>query len=111
VEVLLLMIASVTGGWMWMRIWRELQKGADSASEYQRSPLGGLSGLSARLRGTDDNCGGGGEDDYCDKLSLGRRASLAIGVEVLGLDSVVVVGAGGGAHWVCVSVPVVPEVE
>jgi protein SPA2 len=61
--------------------------GADSASDYPKSPFGGLSGLSARLRGVDEDDdavvvgGGGGEprsagEDYYDKMSLGR-ASVA----------------------------------
>lgn len=53
-------------------------EGPESASDY-RSPLGGLSGLSARLRGVevDEDDGGGGArsgDDYYDKMSIGRTS-------------------------------------
>lgn len=52
-------------------------EGPESASDY-RSPLGGLSGLSARLRGVevDEDDGGGARsgDDYYDKMSLGRAS-------------------------------------
>lgn len=43
----------------------EAEAGEDSANEYQRSPLGGLSGL----RGAYDDDGGWDEEWY-DKLSL-----------------------------------------
>ncbi|KAH7921276.1 hypothetical protein BV22DRAFT_1038847 [Leucogyrophana mollusca] len=67
--------------------------GEHESGEYsnQRSPLAGLNGLSARLRGADvdEDEGGGGTrsgDDYYDKVSLGRtsvtsdRSAGAVGI-------------------------------
>ncbi|KIJ65805.1 hypothetical protein HYDPIDRAFT_27039 [Hydnomerulius pinastri MD-312] len=56
--------------------------GTDGEHEHETSAMGGLSGLSARLRGQgagdamDDDDGGGARsgDDYFDKVSLGRAS-------------------------------------
>jgi hypothetical protein len=53
----------------------------DTAESEQASPLGGLSGLTARLRAddTDGSAGVGGRsgEDYFDKMSFGRTGSAA----------------------------------